>query len=154
MLTIISGGQTGVDRAALDTAIEIGLPYRGWCPRGGWAEDYPEPPGLLHDYPDLWPTPQTNPSQRTIWNVQGSDAVLALTHSDLFSRGTELAISHARYLGRPYLIADIDQGSQDIEVFLTRLVPLARLNIVGPRQSQVDDIYQQSYQLLLSLLEA
>ena len=40
MLTIVSGGQTGVDRAALDVAIELGIPYRGWCPKGGWAEDH------------------------------------------------------------------------------------------------------------------
>lgn len=43
MLTIVSGGQTGVDRAALDVAIEQGIPYRGWCPKGGWAEDRPSP---------------------------------------------------------------------------------------------------------------
>ena len=43
MLTIVSGGQTGVDRAALDVAIELGIPYRGWCPKGGWAEDSTKP---------------------------------------------------------------------------------------------------------------
>ena len=52
MLTIVSGGQTGVDRAALDVAIELGIPYRGWCPKGGWAEDMPNPPGVLALYPD------------------------------------------------------------------------------------------------------
>ena len=46
-MKIISGGQTGVDRAALDVAIERGVPWGGWCPKGGWAEDFPEPPGLL-----------------------------------------------------------------------------------------------------------
>ena len=46
---IRTGGQSGVDRAALDFAIEHNIPYCGWCPKGGWAEDYPDPPGLLRD---------------------------------------------------------------------------------------------------------
>ena len=49
---IVSGGQTGADRAALDIAIELGIAYGGWCPAGGWAEDFPEPPGLLAFYPE------------------------------------------------------------------------------------------------------
>ena len=50
-MKIISGGQTGIDRAALDAAIEMGVDYGGWCPKGGWAEDFPKPPGLLARYP-------------------------------------------------------------------------------------------------------
>lgn len=50
---IRTGGQSGVDRAALDFAIEHGIPYCGWCPKGDWAEDYPDPPGLLRDYSEL-----------------------------------------------------------------------------------------------------
>ena len=50
---IVSGGQSGVDRAALDFANEVSLDYGGWCPKGGWAEDLQEPPGLLNDYPAL-----------------------------------------------------------------------------------------------------
>jgi hypothetical protein len=50
---IVSGGQTGVDRAALDVAIAHAIPYGGWCPAEGWAEDLPEPPGLLARYPAL-----------------------------------------------------------------------------------------------------
>ena len=52
-MKIISGGQTGVDRAALDVAIERGMDWGGWCPKGGWAEDLPDPPGLLPKYPHL-----------------------------------------------------------------------------------------------------
>ena len=61
MLKIVTGGQTGVDRAALDAAIELGIPYGGWCPKGGWAEDLPEPPGLLALYPNLRETPDADP---------------------------------------------------------------------------------------------
>ena len=52
-LIIISGGQSGVDRAALDVAIARGIAYGGWCPKGGWAEDLAVPPGLLARYPLL-----------------------------------------------------------------------------------------------------
>jgi len=44
---IISGGQTGVDRAALDVAIEWGIEWGGWCPKGGWTEDLIDPPDVL-----------------------------------------------------------------------------------------------------------
>jgi putative molybdenum carrier protein len=54
---IVSGGQTGVDRAALDAAIELGIEYGGWCPKGGWAEDHVIPPGVLVLYPKLTATP-------------------------------------------------------------------------------------------------
>src|SRR5581483_11936953 len=65
MVKILSGGQTGVDRAALDAAITRGLPCGGWCPKGGWAEDMPGPPGLLALYPMLQETPLGDPAQRT-----------------------------------------------------------------------------------------
>jgi Circularly permutated YpsA SLOG family len=53
-MKIISGGQTGVDRAALDVAIERGVPWGGWYPKGGWAEDFPDPPGLPKDINAFW----------------------------------------------------------------------------------------------------
>ena len=52
-MKLLSGGQSGVDRAVLDVALARGIAYGGWCPRGGWAEDFPEPPGLLARYPKL-----------------------------------------------------------------------------------------------------
>src|ERR1700726_1211464 len=67
---IRSGGQTGVDRAALDAAVLTGRPYEGWCPKGGWAEDFLHPPGLLTIYPHLIETPSESPEQRTDWNVR------------------------------------------------------------------------------------
>ena len=53
---IRTGGQTGVDRAALDTARKYGIEICGWCPKGGWAEDYPEAPGIKEMYPELQET--------------------------------------------------------------------------------------------------
>ena len=69
---IRSGGQTGVDRAALDTARKYGIEICGWCPKGGWAEDYSSPPGLLAEYPELKETPSAGTSQRTRWKRRGS----------------------------------------------------------------------------------
>jgi len=82
-----------VDRAALDVAIALAIPYGGWCPLGGWAEDFPEPPGLLPRYPLLRETPLADPAQRTEWNLRDSDAVLviSLAAGPAVSRGTELA---------------------------------------------------------------
>lgn len=76
--TIRSGGQTGVDRGALDAARAAGVPIEGWCPAGGWAEDLPEAPGLRTDYPELRETPSREPAQRTEWNVRDSDVTLII----------------------------------------------------------------------------
>jgi hypothetical protein len=78
MVNILSGGQTGVDRAALDAAIERGIACGGWCPKGGWAEDMPRPPGVLALYPMLQETPLGDHVQRTEWNVRDSDALMVL----------------------------------------------------------------------------
>ena len=71
---VVSGGQTGVDRAALDVAIALGFAHGGWCPAGRLAEDGP----IDARYP-LRETPSADPSQRTEWNVRDSDATLVLT---------------------------------------------------------------------------
>ena len=70
---IRTGGQSGVDRAALDVARELNIEICGWCPRGGWAEDYTTPPGLLSDYPELTETPSAGTTQRTLWNMRDAD---------------------------------------------------------------------------------
>src|SRR6476469_1900022 len=75
-IVIRTGGQTGVDRAALLVAIELGIPYVGWCPRDGRADDRQTPPGLLGEFPNLRPTPSTDRRQRTAWNVRDADASL------------------------------------------------------------------------------
>jgi len=74
---VVSGGQTGVDRAALDVASELGLPCGGWCPQGRKAEDGP----LVSRYP-LKETPSADYFQRTEWNVRDSDGTLVLTRKD------------------------------------------------------------------------
>ena len=102
-MKIFSGGQTGVDRAALDVAIERGMSWGGWCPKGGWAEDLTEPPGLLAKYPHLRETPDSHPLQRTEWNVRDSNAMLIIIDSAglSVSIGTRRAHEWARQHGKP-----------------------------------------------------
>ena len=75
-MKLLSGGQSGVDRAVLDVAVERSIDYGGWCPKDGWAEDLPKPPGLLAKYPRLKETPLADPAQRTEWNVRDADACM------------------------------------------------------------------------------
>ena len=72
------GGQSGVDRAVLEVAVEKGIDYGGWCPQGGWAEDIIQPPGVMTVFPNLRETPSADPAQRTEWNVRDSDVTLVL----------------------------------------------------------------------------
>lgn len=152
---LVSGGQTGVDRAALDVAIELGIPYRGWCPQGGWAEDEPEPPGLLARYPSLRPTPTAAPAERTRRNVRDSDATLVLTRGRPgASPGTALTIETAQGLGRPLVVADLDgpRALADARGLLAGLSPAAALNVAGPRESGAPGVYDLARALLAELL--
>jgi hypothetical protein len=150
-LEIISGGQTGVDRAALDLAIEHALPCSGWCPRGGWAEDLPEPPGLLARYPMLRETPLADPAQRTEWNVRDCEAVLILVDGQgaKVSKGTELAIRSAERYAKPYLLVSLAEtiAADKVVAWLETKQP-QRLGVGGPRESEAPGIYQASKRFL------
>jgi hypothetical protein len=157
MHKIVSGGQTGVDRAALDAAIALCLPYDGWCPKGGWAEDLLEPPGLLALYPNLRETPDDDPRQRTEWNVRDSDALLILTADvDLStSKGTAFAVACAERLHRPRMIVDIraEQAANSAGSWLGAHCD-TRLCIGGPRESEAPGIYAKALSFLLQVLRA
>lgn len=156
-VTFISGGQTGVDRAVLDAAIAAGLPYRGWCPKGGWAEDCPAPPGILARYPGLRETPDSAPEQRTAWNVRDSDATMVLTdrRGTVASEGTALALTCARDFGRPHVVVDLDGPNAQAEAgaFLNARLGQA-VCIGGPRESEAPGIYAKAYSLLTELVRA
>ena len=155
MLKIISGGQTGADRAALDAAIELGLPYGGWCPKGGWAEDMLEPPGLCAIYPELQETPDADPRQRTEWNIRDSDCVLVLTIAGQrdASSGTLFALGCAERVKKPLLIVEVDDGAALLEASIwLESQTISRLSIGGPRESEVPGIYAKARTFLLDLL--
>jgi hypothetical protein len=160
-LIIISGGQSGVDRAALDAALAFGIAYAGWCPKGGWAEDFPEPPGLLTQYPHLRETPSAEPAQRTEWNVRDADATLILTDAAglVASRGTMLARELAEKYGRPLLVIDVDAPDANGLVRDWLAAQLAahaadtpfRLAIGGPRESEAPGIYLKARKVIVHL---
>src|SRR5271170_8055413 len=128
-MKIISGGQTGVDRAALDVALALGLPCGGWCPRGRKAED-----GSI---PARYPVTETSAkayAQRTEWNVRDSEATLILTRGQP-SGGTALTIELAQRLGKPHLIVDLDADPDagEVQAWIgSNKVGL--LNVAGPRE--------------------
>lgn len=147
-----SGAQSGVDRAALDTAKAYGIKICGWCPKGGWAEDYPEPPGILALYPELQETPSKEPEQRTIWNVRDSDATLIICPRDANSGGTDLTEQTARELGKPCFVI---RGKEDVDKALEWLNNLGDeldLNVAGPRASEWPEAYETAHRYLTRML--
>ena len=144
---IVSGGQTGVDRAALDAALEAQLACGGWCPREREAED-----GAIPARYPLAETPGRDPAQRTAWNVRDSDATLILVRG-LLRGGTALTAERAAAEGRPCRIVDLagqpDPG--DVRAWI-RSAGVQVLNVAGPRESEAPGIHDEALALLRALL--
>lgn len=161
MLVVMSGGQSGVDRAALDAARAAGIAYGGWCPKGGWAEDMAVPPGLLAHYPGLRETPLADPAQRTSWNVRDSDAILIILGEAGIevSPGTGLAEHESARCAKPLLVVDTGDGDalKRTQAWLAGVMdrhgaaPL-KLGIGGPRESEAPGIYARALPFLSALL--
>ncbi|AWB91903.1 putative molybdenum carrier protein [Aeromicrobium chenweiae] len=147
---IVSGGQSGADRAGLDAAIAVGLEHGGWCPAGGWAEDRPEPPGLLRDYPGLREAPSARPAVRTGLNVRDSHATLIVRAEPVASPGTDLTAEVAERLGRPCLVTPGD--ARRVTSWLACLGFGLTLNVAGPRESEQPGIYALTRALLHDVL--
>jgi Circularly permutated YpsA SLOG family len=142
-LTIVSGGQTGADRAALDFAIENGFSHDGWCPRDRRAED-----GPLDARYRLRETTSDKYDQRTRWNVRDSDATLVFSIARQLQGGTALTIDLAERSGRPWLHLAREEFASDtgmiqaadkLREFLAQH-DVERLNVAGPRASQEPEI--------------
>lgn len=143
---IVSGGQTGVDRAALDVALELGIACGGWCPKGRLAEDGPIP----ERYP-LRETRSARYARRTAWNVRDSDATLIVARRPL-SGGTAYTEQVAVEQERPYLVAAPDVAEVPrIRAWLDAN-EVAVLNVAGPRESGAPGIHAAASALLLALL--
>jgi hypothetical protein len=150
-LTIVSGGQTGVDRGALDAAMRVGAPCGGWCPAGRKAEDGPIPAR----YPVV-ELPGADYLDRNRKNVEDSDGTLIIAFGQP-SGGTARTVQFCRRLQRPHLVVDaatalLDRAvHQAVEFVKGR--GLRRLNVAGPRASGEPRGYDYAFELVRRLLE-
>jgi hypothetical protein len=143
-LRIVSGGQTGADRAALDFAIAQKIRHGGWCPTGRIAEDGPLPKRYR-----LKPTPSSYPAQRTRWNVRESDATIIFSLKKRLTGGTRLTARFARQYRKPLLriIAPGRTGPRLLKEFI-EVNEVRILNVAGPRESGQPGIYAFTRRIL------
>ncbi|MCS6975634.1 MAG: putative molybdenum carrier protein [Gemmatales bacterium] len=161
--TVRSGGQTGVDRAALYVAVRRGLAYVGWCPRGGKAEDYPDPPGVLAQFPRLVETPSADPRQRTAWNVRDSHATVILADAQGLRRspGTRFTQTVAELIyPRPLMLANVDDldAASRVAAWLDEWQrrlgePCFVVNFAGPRESNAPGITARGERFIEAIFE-
>ena len=150
-LKIISGGQTGVDRAALDAALESEVSIGGWCPQGREAEDGP----IAEKYP-LQELPGSGYIKRTLKNVQDSDATVII-YFESISGGTEKTLLYCINEKKPYLLIDGSGLSQDIASKRIKHFigenQITLLNVAGPRASTEKRGYEYTKQVITLMLE-
>jgi Circularly permutated YpsA SLOG family len=160
-MKLTSGGQSGVDRAVLDVAEACGIAYGGWCPRGGWAEDFPQPPGLLARYQNLKQTPLADPAQRTEWNVRDADVCMIIVDTDGLpaSRGTALARNLADRYAKPVIVVGLHEpdavecASRWLRTQCEAFGSGLNLAIGGPRESEVPGIQGRAAAFIRALLK-
>ncbi|MBI2431529.1 MAG: putative molybdenum carrier protein [Candidatus Hydrogenedentes bacterium] len=144
---VISGGQTGVDRAALDVALRLDIPCGGWCPHGRFAED-----GRIPAIYPLNETPNREYAQRTLWNVRDADATLVLATAAP-EGGTAYTLACAKQMGKPFFTADLLQQPR-VEPVVAWLKDnrVRVLNVAGPRESTSPGVHQLAADFLATLL--
>ena len=147
---IVSGGQTGVDRAALDAAIYLDLPHGGWCPKGRLAED-----GAVPARYQLQELPSSKYWIRTERNVIDSDATLILFAVAL-SGGTQftqrMTVKHERPCLQVDLVNPLDPS--EVRTWIEQSASAKVLNVAGPRESSCEGVYQRAYEYLVDILSA
>ncbi len=148
---IVSGGQTGVDRAALDAAIDCNFPYGGYVPKGRIAED-----GVIPSkYSSLTELKNKDYVVRTRKNIEHSDGTVVIYKGKL-GRGTKYTINYAKKVGKPLLEIDmsklsVEQAVASIKSFIEKN-EIQVLNVAGPRLSKSPEIYSLAYEIVKSIL--
>jgi hypothetical protein len=145
-MKIISGGQTGADRAALDFAIQHNIEHGGWIPKGRKAED-----GPLPERYQLKEMPTADYPKRTEQNVIDSDGTLIISHGRL-TGGSAFTAETARKHERPWLHLDMektadDEAAQQLRSWIAQH-SIEVLNVAGPRQSKDSKIYDATMRVL------
>lgn len=139
-MKIISGGQSGLDRAALDAAMHLGISHGGWCPRGRMAED-----GPIHSKYKLSETESANYAERTRLNVQDSDATLICLWKNAAGLGTNLTKNLCEKYKKPCLCIQLDDENAGIKLLRwVKRNSIDVLNVAGNRESQTVGIYSVS----------
>nr|WP_261360650.1 putative molybdenum carrier protein [Aeoliella straminimaris] len=158
VVTIVSGGQTGADRAALDFAIEHYLPHAGWCPRGRRAED-----GAIDERYQLRETSSGSYHVRTRQNVEDTDGTLVFSIAEQPSGGTALTIRLAHEVAKPLLhlareahscpgtAEAIRHDAGELNAFIVEH-NVRRLNVAGPRASQEPTVASYVWSVLAAAL--
>src|SRR3989339_1562072 len=143
-LKILSGGQTGVDRAALDAAMNCGMPHGGWCPKERRAEFNTIIPKKYF----LQETDSSDYAERTKLNVRDADATLIFANKKILqkSKGTLLTIQEAEKQHKPYLLIDLSAmtDAEFIKEWISKN-KISILNIAGLRESQRPSAYNTKY---------
>ena len=146
VIKIVSGGQTGADRAALDWALACGMDHGGWCPLGRRSESGPIPAAY-----QLRESPSSNFLQRTEWNVRDTDATVVFTLAPFPSGGSYRTLEFARAHGKPCLhlshTRDADRSPDLLRQFIDRH-QIKTLNVAGPRASKEPNIAAFVHQVL------
>lgn len=143
IVKIISGGQTGVDRAALNWAIQNNILHGGWCPKGRRSED-----GVISDRYLLQETESKGYKQRTKWNVRDSDATLIITLAPDLTGGSLFTQGYTRKINKPCLHVYPDNlWHEQIKVFLG-MHSIQILNVAGPRASNPPNIEHFVYEVM------
>lgn len=151
---IISGGQTGVDQAALSMAIKAGLLVGGWCPKGGLDANGVN---VLPIYPDLKEAATTNPDERTRLNIEDSEGTLIIVPCIPLPAsivdGTKLTIDYAMEKNKPLLVVSLEQNNTVMNDILQWIDEnhITVLNIGGPRESSWPGINQDACTLFKKL---
>lgn len=145
---IISGGQTGADRGALDAAIELGIEHGGHCPAGRRAED-----GRIPERFRLIETESADYAVRTEKNVLGADGTLLVTRGTP-TGGSALTAALARRHDRPLLHVDLASGCDAVVIVREWIAAhgVGCLNVAGPRESSCPGIAQEVRALLVGAL--
>lgn len=150
VLKIVSGGQSGADRAGLDAALELGISIGGYIPSDRWAEDGPIP----ERYTGLLDSRSIDPAVRTRLNVEHSDGTVIFTRGKA-KGGSALTLKFACEFGRPRLHIDLLKTSPETAVAKIRLwlstSKIESLNVAGSRESKDPGIYEMVKTVLLGV---